>query len=197
MVVPEIIKEKKNKEDKTISGDNDNDLLYLTDVTIITTVDSYSRTGYQSRDTRTVELDDPLSHRISTRGLVISVAPVVKRSKLAYDREAWHGLAHLIIAFAGLVLGTRGIQDIECEVTRGYLLLHENTSGGRGIAMAIMRDLTGILVKGLANLTSCSCLGEGGCPRCLYLYGCRERNDGLDKRGAMLLAETLLELLVK
>ena len=52
-----------------------------------------------------------------------------------------------------------------------------------------------MLEKGLANLEECGCHYEGGCPKCLSMYGCLEKNQGLDKDETVKLAGKLLELI--
>ncbi|MHA1449623.1 MAG: Zn-binding domain-containing protein, partial [Candidatus Hodarchaeales archaeon] len=168
-------------------------LMFLTDVVLITSVESYTRTNFGTYASKTFELDEPLVHEMTTRGLLIRTAPVIDVQARGYNREAWHGLGHLIISFSALVIGTRGFQDIECDLTREYLLFHEITAGGRGISRALMKTLPSILVKGLINLEACSC--SNGCPKCLYIHGCREKNKGLSKDETLSLGRTLLEII--
>ncbi|MFW9991184.1 MAG: DEAD/DEAH box helicase [Candidatus Odinarchaeota archaeon] len=170
---------------------------YLTDVTIITTVDSYIRIHYGAEEEtmRGIDLAEPLVHEMRTRGLVINVAPVLAKGGLMYDYQEWHGLAHLIIAFAGLVIGTRGLQDLDYSIERDQLVIHEKTNGGRGIVRTLQTELATVLEKGLENLIGCNCSIDSGCPNCLFLHGCREKNKGLIKEGTEELTKILLALL--
>ncbi|MFW9997577.1 MAG: DEAD/DEAH box helicase, partial [Candidatus Odinarchaeota archaeon] len=166
---------------------------HLTDVKIINTVSGYTKHEYNRKKILTVDLDEWLRHEIKTRGLIINVAKVLSISGLDYDNDSWHGLAHLILIFAELMIGVRGMSDVEYCIYRDMLLIHENTTGGRGIVMNIQRNLSRIIEKGIENLKGCEC--SRGCPKCLFLHHCKEKNARISKQGTIKLASDILTAL--
>ncbi|MDJ0728342.1 MAG: DEAD/DEAH box helicase [Prochloraceae cyanobacterium] len=112
-----------------------------------------------------------------------------------------HSLSHMIIKGIPLTF-LASDKDVNSLVknrdnqgnnnaNKTVVYLYDNVAEGCGTTEAIFTDWNAVLDKAHQISTHCDC-GDIGCPRCLTLHNCPERNQGLSK----LLGLNLLEKIV-
>ena len=115
---------------------------------------------------------------------------------VAYARGGLHAAEHLAISLAPLCATCEPF-DLGCQCTRRVgdehgerFLLFERRRGGVGISAALLAGLEEIFQAALARLESCEC--EHGCLSCIYMHGCGDYNEGLDKAAACAILRWLI-----
>jgi len=102
-----------------------------------------------------------------------------------------HTVAHLLqVVVPWLVMCERRDLDSFVDGPGGRVFLYDAYEGGVGLAESALDAIGEVLGRAFEILADCGCVE--GCPACVQIPQCRERNDFLDKPGtAALLAKTL------
>jgi len=106
-----------------------------------------------------------------------------------------HVLNHMIPLLAQIdVYDIGGIYYLEnTEYEQPTIYFYDMFKGGIGIAERIYEKFEDLLVKGYNLIKNCACTSRDGCPGCIMSSRCVELNENLDKEGALLLLELLIE----
>ena len=123
-----------------------------------------------------------LAAQLHTKGIFISGLPVIPDC---------HSFAHGLRAGLEKVAGVL-VRDVQELVTPEGVYLYDNEPGGAGITELLLTetgDWTNLrtALNVASRLAECEC--SDGCPRCLFQYGCFERNSpsSLSRRQLMAL----------
>lgn len=142
-----------------------------------------------------VELPD---YDFETRGILLDLpgdAALTDEGRLA---GAIHGAEHALYASAPLIAGCdrRDLGSSWTVANEMTLLpriaIFEESPGGLGYVEVLMANRTAWLERALAFVENCDC--DAGCPRCLLLPRCPDRNMPLDKQGARTILQRLAVL---
>ena len=158
--------------------------------------------GYRKKsrsDGRLLELIDfeeslP-AHAYDTRGIWIEPPSAVRDDLVArgheYARGALHAIEHMLVSLAPLVMACEN-DELGCQCTRRRgdthserIVLFEKKKGALGISGLLLHKLDPLLLACQQRLKSCTC--QDGCPSCIFMPGCGEYNEGLEKAGAIAL----------
>ena len=113
-----------------------------------------------------------------------------------------HGANHALCACIPLLVASEK-QDTACECPSVYqvrarplrLVVFDAHPGGIGVAERIFAR-AGDLVRTARNLVkACACELENGCPSCVLDTNCKEHNDVMDKRGALMVLESVCRVI--
>ena len=113
-----------------------------------------------------------------------------------------HGANHALRTCIPFIVASENL-DTGCECPSIYqvrarplrLVIFDAHPGGIGIAERVFA-CAGELVKIARDLVkSCKCTLETGCPSCVLDTNCREHNDVMDKRGALLVLESVCSVI--
>ncbi len=74
---------------------------------------------------------------------------------------------------------------------QGYVLLFDQATGS-GISQMLITHLDSIFKKA-KSILECNCQDAQGCPKCSFLPRCSQNNTLLDKRGAQILVDSILQ----
>jgi DEAD/DEAH box helicase domain-containing protein len=99
-----------------------------------------------------------------------------------------HTLIHASLPFCGGQIHEMGGLGI---LPQGYILLFDQATGS-GICQMLITHLDDIFKKA-KSILECNCEDAQGCPKCSFLPRCSQNNTLLDKKGAQILIESILE----
>jgi ATP-dependent helicase YprA (DUF1998 family) len=109
-----------------------------------------------------------------------------------------HGVGHLLLTVIPLFLlcdtgdiNTEHYNPFEERRRPNRVTIYEGREGGSGIVEEIAKIMHLVIEKAYKLAKECDCLA--GCPSCLHYARCSEYNEVLDKRGALLILESLVE----
>ena len=109
-----------------------------------------------------------------------------------------HAVEHAMIAMAPALaqisrwdLGGVSI-DFDPVKQQPVIYIYDAFKGGIGIAEQLYFNLFELLRLALKLVETCSCNTDNGCPGCTMSSRCGNRNDPLDKKGAIFLLEKLV-----
>jgi DEAD/DEAH box helicase domain-containing protein len=110
---------------------------------------------------------------------------------------AIHALEHTVVGVAPLHamcdrydLGGAS-HPLHPDLALPAVFLHDSAPGGVGIADRCFNAIDDLLRETLDLIAACPC--ESGCPACIHSPTCGSRNEPLDKRGAVLALQALLQ----
>ena len=139
-----------------------------------------------------------------TRGTWIDV-PVEAITKIQALRRdlpsAIHAANHALLNVAPLFVLGCDTSDVQTEHTHeaqqrprpNRIMIYDARPGGIGVADTLFRRIDTVLAQALELLTSCPCKATTGCPSCLFSCSCSAHNLVLDKVGAAVILNTVLE----
>ena len=129
-----------------------------------------------------------------TQGLLFRVPSMstCRYSDLNSFKSSVHSLIHTII-HASLPFCGGQIQEIGGLgiLPQGYVLLFDQATGS-GICQMLIAHLEGIFRKA-KSILECSCQDLQGCPKCSFLPRCSQNNTMLDKKGAQILIDSIIQ----
>ena len=115
---------------------------------------------------------------------------------------ALHGLNHVIVAVAPLFvlcepedIATEHVYPFQVRPRPHRVIIFDKRPGGIGVSEALFQCMPAVLAKAHEVIKTCPC--DGGCPACVFDGKCTNHNAIIDKRGAMLLAEGLVNFICK
>ena len=130
-----------------------------------------------------------------TRGLLFRVPSISTNIHLDLNsfKSSVHSLVHTIILaslpFCGGQIHEIGGLGI---LPQGYILLFDQATGS-GISQMLITHLENIFRKAKSILECCSCQEPQGCPKCSFLPRCSQNNTLLDKKGAQILIDFIIQ----
>ena len=111
-----------------------------------------------------------------------------------------HAVEHAMIAMAPALaqisrwdLGGVSI-DFDPVKQQPIIYVYDGFRGGIGISEQLYFHLIDLLHLALKLIESCSCKTDNGCPACIMSPRCGNRNEPLDKKGALFLLEKLTSI---
>jgi len=111
-----------------------------------------------------------------------------------------HAIEHAMIAMAPALaqisrwdLGGVSI-DFDPVKQQPIIYVYDAFRGGIGISEQLYLHLIDLLHLALKLIETCSCKTENGCPACVMSPRCGNRNEPLDKKGALFLLEKLTSI---
>jgi len=119
---------------------------------------------------------------LKTTGLWLDV----QVNNLSWEKSdsALHTLEHLLhIVIPWQVMCERSDVDTLRSTERSRIYVFDNYEGGVGLAEGALDNIEQIIDRCYEVISSCTC--GGGCPSCIHIPQCRERNDNLSKEAAL------------
>lgn len=162
--------------------------------------------GYQKRKHFTNDLisENPLNLPeiiFETKGIWFDIDDDIKREviKKGYDfNGSIHALEHLLIGVFPLIaicdrrdLGGLS-HPIHPDTDKPTIFIYDAYPGGVGFTKKGFNYIEKLLEYGLEVIKNCRC--EEGCPSCIYSPKCGNKNKPLDKKGAILILDKILNL---
>ncbi|MCX8094788.1 MAG: DEAD/DEAH box helicase [Caldisericia bacterium] len=162
--------------------------------------------GYQKRKHFTNDLigEFPLDlPRIvfETKGFWFTIIEEIKKDVLKFHFDfngSIHALEHLLIGVFPLIaicdrrdLGGLS-HPIHPDTDKPTIFIYDAYPGGVGFSKKGFDYIEKLLTFGLDVIKNCKC--EDGCPSCIYSPKCGNKNKPLDKKGAILILEKILNL---
>lgn len=162
--------------------------------------------GYQKRKHFTNDLigEYPLELPrmvFETKGLWFMIKDEIKKDviKSGYDfNGSIHALEHLLIGVFPLIaicdrrdLGGLS-HPIHPDTDKPTIFIYDAYPGGIGFSKKGFDYIEKLLSYGYDVIKNCKC--EDGCPSCIYSPKCGNKNKPLDKKGAILILEKILNL---
>jgi len=162
--------------------------------------------GYQKRKHFINDLigEYPLelpSRIFETKGFWFYINDDIKRDVInkSYDfNGSIHALEHLLIGIFPLIaicdrrdLGGLS-HPIHPDTDRPTIFIYDAYPGGIGFSKKGFDYIEKLLSYGYDVINNCKC--EDGCPSCIYSPKCGNKNKPLDKKGAILILKTILNL---
>ncbi len=153
--------------------------------------------GYRLQTPAGVEmrkLRSTLYYSSRTQGLLFRVPSISTNNHLDLNnfKSSVHSLVHTIIhaslPFCGGQVHEIGGLGI---LPQGYVLLFDQATGS-GICQMLITHLEDIFKKA-KSILECSCQDAQGCPKCSFLPRCSQNNTLLDKKGAQILIEVIIQ----
>lgn len=138
-------------------------------------------------------LQDLKPVELTTTGLWLDI-PTVEHDKEAIY-SAVHGLKHLLhIVLPFSVMADRNDLGTYMEISGdiAYVYIYDQYNGGVGLAESALYDIQTILERCYELVNSCGCKELDGCPGCIQLPQCTQRNEHLNKYETKLLLACLL-----
>jgi len=111
-----------------------------------------------------------------------------------------HGVNHLLVSFAPLFVLCEP-EDIDTEHTYEFqqrprpprIIVFDKRPGGMGISESLFDKADKVLLHLLRCVEECTC--HSGCPSCVFHCECSNYNGRIDKNGARIILEGLIELM--
>lgn len=162
--------------------------------------------GFQKRKHFTNDLigEYPLNMPVrifETKGLYFYIPDEIKKEVLNKNLDfngAIHALEHLLIGVFPLIaicdrrdLGGLS-HPIHPDTDRPTIFIYDAYPGGIGFTKKGYDYIEKLLSYGYDVIKNCKC--EDGCPSCIYSPKCGNKNKPLDKKGAILILERILNL---
>lgn len=141
-------------------------------------------------------VEKPLSHdlpplELATSGIWLDL-PLETLPPLRHQ-GALHTVEHLLrVVIPWQILCERGDlgSHYEYHENTGRIYIYDDFQGGVGLAESSLAALQSILNRCLELVTECPCLN--GCPSCIHIPQCEQKNLNLDKEGAITLLAAFL-----
>lgn len=106
------------------------------------------------------------------------------------DFDSLHALEHLLrVVVPWLVMCDR--RDLGAQVDGNRVYLYDNYQGGVGLAESALGMIDQVFERALEVVSSCKC--AKGCPSCIHIPQCVNRNEKLSKLGVIRLLYALLK----
>ena len=64
---------------------------------------------------------------------------------------------------------------------KGYIIVYDDQVDGNGTSQLLFESLRKLFTRLEETLSSCTCLTSFGCPKCLQMMNCPQKNKNLDK----------------
>ncbi|CAI9113370.1 OLC1v1013955C1 [Oldenlandia corymbosa var. corymbosa] len=150
----------------------------------------------------TVELSLP-DYSYESQAVWIRVPESVKLAveTLNYSfRGGLHAACHALLNVIPLYiicnpsdLASECVNPHDARYAPERILLYDPRPGGTGISAQVQPLFTELLTAALELLTSCVCLGDAGCPKCVQSLTCGEYNEVLHKNAAIMIIKAVIE----
>ena len=164
-------------------------------------------TAYEIRNARTGERIDTVSLELppvtfETEGLWFNLPPGIEQEVRRASRDFWggiHALEHAAIGiFPLLILADQndlgGIATpFHDQLEQAAIFIYDGIPGGAGLCDQAFDRLEDLFRFTSSAVFDCPC--KDGCPACVHSPQCGNRNRPIDKKAALLIANTILEQL--
>ena len=140
------------------------------------------------------KLRSTLYYSSRTQGILFRVPSISTDNHLGKKnfKSSVHSLVHTIIhaslPFCGGQIHEIGGLGI---LPQGYVLLFDQATGS-GISQMLITHLDDIFKKA-KSILECNCQDTQGCPKCSFLPRCSQNNTLLNKQGAQILVDSILQ----
>ncbi|XP_030476883.2 uncharacterized protein LOC115693939 isoform X2 [Syzygium oleosum] len=159
-----------------------------------------SRAGGRVLDT--VDLSLP-KYSYQSQAVWIPVPQTVKEAvemKSFSFRAGLHAASHALLNVVPLcVICNSADLAPECSNphdSRSFqerILLYDKHPGGTGVSLQVRPYFRELLTVALEVLSSCHCMGDTGCPKCIQSLACHEYNEDLHKDAAIIIIKGVLD----
>ncbi|KAI4365849.1 hypothetical protein MLD38_021798 [Melastoma candidum] len=150
----------------------------------------------------TVELSLP-QYSYESQAVWIQVPQAVKEAVESRNfsfRAGMHAASHAVLNVVPLCI-ICNYSDLAPECSNPFdsrsflarILLYDRHPGGTGVSYQVRPHFTDLLVLALEIISSCSCIGDTGCPKCVQCLSCHEYNEDLHKEAAIMIILGVLD----
>jgi DEAD/DEAH box helicase domain-containing protein len=194
IVSTKIIKTIENKKEKMLQ-------IFYGDLEVTSQIYGYQKRRHFTNDLISEEPLDLPKMIFETKGFWFNINEEIKREILKSGLDfngAIHALEHLLIGIFPLVaicdrrdLGGLS-HPIHPDTDKPTIFIYDAYPGGIGFSKKGFDYIEKLLSYGYDVIKNCKC--EEGCPSCIYSPKCGNKNKPLDKKGAILILEKILNL---
>ncbi|XP_048137727.1 uncharacterized ATP-dependent helicase YprA isoform X2 [Rhodamnia argentea] len=150
----------------------------------------------------TVDLSLP-KYSYQSQAVWISVPQTVKEAvemKSFCFRAGLHAASHALLNVVPLCIICNSA-DLAPECSNPHdsrsfqerILLYDKHPGGTGVSLQVRPYFRELLTVALEVISSCCCVGNTGCPRCVQSLACHEYNEDLHKDAAIMIIKGVLD----
>ncbi|OWM64696.1 hypothetical protein CDL15_Pgr010454 [Punica granatum] len=123
----------------------------------------------------------------------------VERRNFSF-RAGLHAASHALLNVVPLCIICNS-SDLAPECSNPYdtrsfssrILIYDRHPGGTGVSLQVRPYFVELLVAALEVISSCACLGDMGCPKCIQCLACHESNEDLHKDAAIIIIKGVLD----
>jgi DEAD/DEAH box helicase domain-containing protein len=194
IVSTKIIKTIENKKEKMLQ-------IFYGDLEVTSQIYGYQKRRHFTNDLISEEPLDLPKMIFETKGFWFNINEEIKREILKSGLDfngAIHALEHLLIGIFPLIaicdrrdLGGLS-HPIHPDTDKPTIFIYDAYPGGIGFSKKGFDYIEKLLSYGYDVIKNCKC--EEGCPSCIYSPKCGNKNKPLDKKGAILILEKILNL---
>lgn len=150
----------------------------------------------------TVDLSLP-KYSYQSQAVWISVPQTVKEAvemKSFSFRAGLHAASHALLNVVPLCIICNSA-DLAPECSNPFdsrsfqerILLYDKHPGGTGVSLQVRPYFRELLTVALEVISSCCCMGDTGCPKCIQSMACHEYNEDLHKDAAIIIIKGVLD----
>lgn len=194
IVSTKIIKTIENKKEKMLQ-------IFYGDLEVTSQIYGYQKRRHFTNDLISEEPLDLPKMIFETKGFWFNINEEIKREILKSGLDfngAIHALEHLLIGIFPLIaicdrrdLGGLS-HPIHPDTDKPTIFIYDAYPGGIGFSKKGFDYIEKLFSYGYDVIKNCKC--EEGCPSCIYSPKCGNKNKPLDKKGAILILEKILNL---
>lgn len=149
---------------------------------------------YSSRIIREEYLDEEISYKFKTKGLILYM-PLITFSKIEpldhIERaKAYHAVEHALIIASQISIGAGQTDLGGISYPTGEIVIYDGHLGGSGLCRQLANKLKETIEIAYKIVKNCKCYD--GCPKCIYSPYCGNNNKYLSRRNAIKVLEHVL-----
>ncbi|NPA23768.1 MAG: DEAD/DEAH box helicase [Crenarchaeota archaeon] len=150
---------------------------------------------YGSRIIREEYLDEEISYRFRTKGLILYM-PLISFSRIEpldhIERaKAYHAVEHALIIASQISIGAGQTDLGGISYPTGEIVIYDGHLGGSGLCRQLANRLRETIEIAYKIVKNCKCYD--GCPKCIFSPYCGNNNKYLSRRNAARVLEHVLK----